>query len=590
MVNPFYKNLRLRTFAAVMLLNFFVILLISIFFQQRSLSFFEREFAATLYEQAKGSGQRVDNGWQSIYQATVHASFDARLQAMMQEDEIAHSREIAERLRAYKKENPLIDRISLYDPSTHLLIRSDEYQAVQQLDDRGDAWAACIAEQSGRTPLLARDLLGASPKKIYLYNKALRSSDGTFLAWLTVTCSERSLYYEYLAALDQGNRNLACLYTQEGSLLTGSFPGKEAALQQLANKIRENPDGQARLMVEGQDYQAVWLQLPFSQTVFCLLKSQSTLNEQVMQMQLLCILSALVVLLLSAVFLYWISLRLAGPVETLAETMQEAGRGHLDVRAPVHGQDEIAYLSQAFNNMLERMNDLIERLASEREQKKEAELKALQYQIRPHFIYNMLNAIRFAAMMQGARNIGKLLADFVELLRASTNRHGSFVPLSEEIKTLRHYTDLQEFRLMDSFEVTFDLQDEALNCIVPRMILQPLVENSILHGPSEEHPVCHIQVMARCEGGQLCLSVHDDGQGMTDSCMRALEQGEQTASERAHGGLSGIGVHNVVERLHLYYGEQASLRYRSDGHSFTEATLLLPVSRNLSGQEDGDRG
>lgn len=590
MVNPFYKNLRLRTFAAVMLLNFFVILLISIFFQQRSLSFFEREFAATLYEQAKGSGQRVDNGWQSIYQATVHASFDARLQAMMQEDEIAHSREIAERLRAYKKENPLIDRISLYDPSTHLLIRSDEYQAVQQLDDRGDAWAACIAEQSGRTPLLARDLLGASPKKIYLYNKALRSSDGTFLAWLTVTCSERSLYYEYLAALDQGDRNLACLYTQEGSLLTGSFPGKEAALQQLANKIRENPDGQARLMVEGQDYQAVWLQLPFSQTVFCLLKSQSTLNEQVMQMQLLCILSALVVLLLSAVFLYWISLRLAGPVETLAETMQEAGRGHLDVRAPVHGQDEIAYLSQAFNNMLERMNDLIERLASEREQKKEAELKALQYQIRPHFIYNMLNAIRFAAMMQGARNISKLLADFVELLRASTNRHGSFVPLSKEIKTLRHYTDLQEFRLMDTFEVTFDLQDEALTCIVPRMILQPLVENSILHGPSEEHPVCHIQVMARCEGGQLWLSVHDDGQGMTDSCMRALEQGEQTASERAHGGLSGIGVHNVVERLHLYYGEQASLRYRSDGHSFTEATLLLPVSRNLSGQEDGGRG
>lgn len=590
MVNPFYKNLRLRTFAAVMLLNFFVILLISIFFQQRSLSFFEREFAATLYEQAKGSGQRVDNGWQSIYQATVHASFDARLQAMMQEDEVANSREIAERLRAYKKENPLIDRISLYDPSTHLLIRSDEYQAVQQLDDRGDAWAACIVEQSGRTSLLARDLLGASPKKIYLYNKALRSSDGTFLAWLTVTCSERSLYYEYLAALDQGDRNLACLYTQEGSLLTGSFPGKEAALQQLANKIRENPDGQARLTVEGQDYQAVWLQLPFSRTVFCLLKSQSTLNEQVMQMQLLCILSALVVLLLSAVFLYWISLRLAGPVETLAETMQEAGRGHLDVRAPVHGQDEIAYLSQAFNNMLERMNDLIERLASEREQKKEAELKALQYQIRPHFIYNMLNAIRFAAMMQGARNIGKLLADFVELLRASTNRHGSFVPLSEEIKTLRHYTDLQEFRLMDTFEVTFDLQDEALTCIVPRMILQPLVENSILHGPSEEHPVCHIQVMARCEGGQLWLSVHDDGQGMTDSCMRALEQGEQTASERAHGGLSGIGVHNVVERLHLYYGEQASLRYRSDGHSFTEATLLLPVSRNLSGQEDGDRG
>ena len=128
-------------------------------------------------------------------------------------------------------------------------------------------------------------------------------------------------------------------------------------------------------------------------------------------MQLLCILSALVILMLSAVFLYWISLRLAEPVEKLAETMQEVGRGNLAVRAPVKGDDEISYLSQSFNEMLQRMNDLIEHLATEREQKKEAELKALQYQIRPHFIYNMLNAIRFAAMMQGARNIGNLLAD-----------------------------------------------------------------------------------------------------------------------------------------------------------------------------------
>lgn len=297
-------------------------------------------------------------------------------------------------------------------------------------------------------------------------------------------------------------------------------------------------------------------------------------------MQLLCILSALVILMLSAVFLYWISLRLAEPVEELAETMQEVGHGNLAVRAPVKGDDEISYLSQSFNEMLQRMNDLIEHLATEREQKKEAELKALQYQIRPHFIYNMLNAIRFAAMMQGARNIGNLLADFVELLRASTNRHGAFVPLSEEIETLRHYIALQEFRLLDAFDVAFDLQDEAMDCIVPRMILQPLVENSILHGPSEERSFCHIQVKARCAGSQLILTVRDDGQGMTESCMRMLEQGQPTTSERAHGGLSGIGVHNVVERLHLYYGVQASLHYDSDGRSFTEATIRLPISRD----------
>lgn len=580
MVKSFHKNLRIRTFAMVMLLNFLVIFLISIFFQQRSLSFFEREFATTLYEQATTNGQRVDAGWQSLYQVTVHAAFDPKLQALMQRDSGISSEEAAGLLRNYKNENPLIDRISLYNPATHLLIRSDEYQSVQTLDGKGDRWADCITEQAGRTPLLAEDLLGASPKKVYLYNQALRAPDGTFLAWLTVTCSERSLYYEYLAALNQEDRNAASLYTSDGKLLTGSLPEQSAVSEQLGAKIRDHSGGQAHLTVQGQDYLAVWLQLPFSDTVLCLLKSQGPLKQEMMQMQLLCILSALVILLLSAVFLYWISLRLAEPVEELAETMQEVGHGNLAVRAPVKGNDEIAYLSQSFNEMLQRMNDLIEHLATEREQKKEAELKALQYQIRPHFIYNMLNAIRFAAMMQGARNIGNLLADFVELLRASTNRHGAFVPLSEEIETLRHYIALQEFRLLDAFDVVFDLQEEAMDCIVPRMILQPLVENSILHGPSEERSFCHIQVKARCAGSQLILTVRDDGQGMTESCMRMLEQGQPTTSERAHGGLSGIGVHNVVERLHLYYGVQASLHYDSDGRSFTEATIRLPISRD----------
>ena len=225
-------------------------------------------------------------------------------------------------------------------------------------------------------PLLAEDLLGASPKKVYLYNQALRAPDGTFLAWLTVTCSERSLYYEYLAALNQEDRNAASLYASDGKLLTGSLPEQSAVSEQLGAKIRDHSGGQAHLTVQGQEYLAVWLQLPFSETIFCLLKSQNTLKQEMMQMQLFCILSALVILLLSSVFLYWISLRLAEPVEDLAETMEKAGRGNLAVRTPVRGDDEIAYLSQAFNAMLQRMNDLIEHLATEREQKKEAELKA----------------------------------------------------------------------------------------------------------------------------------------------------------------------------------------------------------------------
>ena len=193
----------------------------------------------------------------------------------------------------------------------------------------------------------------------------------------------------------------------------------------------------------------------------------------------------------------------------------------------------------------------------------------------------MLNAIRFAAIMQGARNLGKLLADFVELLRASTNRHGVFIPLSEELDTLRHYTALQEFRLMDAFTVHFSIENAALNCIVPRMILQPLVENSILHGPSAKQSCCHIEVAAYVENDVLHLIVKDDGQGMTPAQMKELEHAAAAGRTPAHGGLSGIGVHNIMERLHLYYGEKARLHYESDGHSFTKAEITLPISHDI---------
>ncbi|MGN0949176.1 MAG: sensor histidine kinase [Mitsuokella sp.] len=588
MENFIHNNLRLRTFAAVMLVNFLVILVISIFFQQRSLSFFEQEYADALYEQAQANGSLIDSGCQSLYQTAADAAYDMTIREKLSASDNNSpetAKEIAAILRAYKNRNPLIDRVSLYEPVSGRLIRSDEYHAVMILDPNkeGRKWLDTICQQQGRQPFLTEDQLGASPQKVYLYHQPVYDRDGNILAYLTASCSERRLYYAYLAPATREKESSVLLYHKDGTLLSGSLAGEEnnSVQTMLQSKIAQNPDGQATLHIRNQDYAAVWLSLPFSGEVFCVLKSQHDFHAQIIQMQILCVLSALVLLLLSAVFLYWISLRLARPVENLAEAMQEAGRGNLAVRAPVTGSDEISYLAKTFNEMLQKMHELIERLATEKEQKKEAELKALQYQIRPHFIYNMLNAIRFAAIMQGARNLGKLLADFVELLRASTNRSGVFIPLSEELDTLRHYISLQEFRLMDAFTVHFSIQDNTLACIVPRMLLQPLVENSILHGPSATQSCCHIEVTAYIKKNALHLIVRDDGQGMTPEQIEELEHKAKTGRPPAHGGLSGIGVHNIMERLHLYYGEKARLHYESDGKSFTKAEITLPVSHDV---------
>lgn len=245
------------------------------------------------------------------------------------------------------------------------------------------------------------------------------------------------------------------------------------------------------------------------------------------------------------------------------------------MRAKVEGNDEIGYLADRFNHMLEHMETLVDNLANERVLKRQAELNALQYQIRPHFIYNMLNSIRFAAMIQGAKNIGELLANFIELLQVSSNREGEFGTLAEEISTLKKYIALQEFRLMNSFATDFNLSEESLSCRVPRLILQPFVENSILHAPSPEKTFCRIVVRSELRSDELIISIQDDGKGMTPEMLENLF--DKPFDKKTHGGFSGIGIANVRERLRLYYGDAGKVLCESDGKTYTKISIVLPA-------------
>lgn len=138
-------------------------------------------------------------------------------------------------------------------------------------------------------------------------------------------------------------------------------------------------------------------------------------------------------------------------------------------------------------------------------------------------------------------------------------------------------TTIQKIGKLHLFSVTFDLAQESLACCVPRLILQPLVENSILHAPSEACPSCHIVVRSVVEGDVLRLTVEDDGQGMRVDTVERMT-GADGASP---GGMSGVGGANVRERLRLYYGERGTLQYESDGCSYTRAIIMLPVSYDM---------
>ncbi len=276
----------------------------------------------------------------------------------------------------------------------------------------------------------------------------------------------------------------------------------------------------------------------------------------------------------AAVLMVLITKAMYQPLRRLTETMSLVSGGELERRVEVTTKDEIGILSAEFNDMLGHIESLIGQLVQEEMLKKDAELEALQYQITPHFMYNTLNSVKYAALLKGEAEIGGLLEDFIELLQASINKKGKFVTVAEEIHFVKNYMNLQRMRYEEEIETDYQIQQEALPCFLPRLMLQPLVENAILHGLDLRAGRNRIVIGGNVDKGQLQLWVQDNGRGMTKEQMEELLQQKQKKAR----GLSGIGVANVKERLRLYYGSAGRVVCESS-EAGTKICLCLPAYR-----------
>ena len=534
-------NMRFKMFLAALVINVLGIIFAMLLFYHYAAEHFYSEYAASLYERVYIGAKNADAGFQKIYRATLDISFDAQITELINSGDFP---KVATRLRDYREKNFLADDIYIYLPARKILIRSEEYNSVQTLNEKTSAaWQKIIDAQSGMRPIFAENILSPAAKNIFLYKAKIQGAE----AYVTTQISERGFYYNFVDDLGTSDANIALMFDGAGNIVSQS---------------------RAYSSLNEKNFITAEVELPLSHYTIKLLVNKKKIDGKIIFMQILSVLGVIFILLLSSLLLYMLSAKLNEPVENLAQVMQDVGHGNFSLRAKVEGNDEIGYLAERFNHMLDN-------LENEKILKRQAELNALQYQIRPHFIYNTLNSIRFAAMIQGAKNIGELLANFIELLQVSTNREGEFGTLAEEISTLKKYIALQEFRLMNSFATEFNLAEETLSCRVPRLILQPFVENSILHAPSPEKTFCRIVIASELRGDELIISVTDDGKGIAPEVLENLSA--KSSDKKTHGGFSGIGVSNIRERLRLYYGDAGKVICESDGKSFTKISIILPA-------------
>jgi two-component system, sensor histidine kinase YesM len=270
------------------------------------------------------------------------------------------------------------------------------------------------------------------------------------------------------------------------------------------------------------------------------------------------------------------------PITRLHHVTKAIKKGDLTARIHLAGNNDVAQLGHSFNHMLDTIEVMIEEIKTKEEAKRNAELEMLQAQINPHFLFNVLNAIRLKIKMEGDTGSASLIYSLSALLRMTINRNNAFISLEEEVTIVKHYVDLMNFRHQHNVDLEIHVSEAASSIEVPRFFLQPVIENAIIHGKSDRKET--IQIFANEQSNSyLELIITDNGKGMDLLTLEKLKEkvfhsNSNTYSKSNHS-FNGIGVQNVYQRLKLIYGDAFQMRIDSVEGEGTTLTFQIPVGK-----------
>ncbi|MFX3631517.1 MAG: sensor histidine kinase [Candidatus Pristimantibacillus sp.] len=274
---------------------------------------------------------------------------------------------------------------------------------------------------------------------------------------------------------------------------------------------------------------------------------------------------------ISSVF---IAKKLHSPIQKLQRVVRQFGSGNLDARLEVRGKDDIAELSQTLNTMLDQLQNLIHDIEQEQEQKRVMELDALFMQIRPHFLINTLNSIKCSLILQKDQLHSGIIDSLMNLLRAYLKVNEP-TTLLEECKLLEHYIDIMKIRNEIPVELSIDLEPGLEQLVIPKLMLQPLIENAIVHGLVDQLDA-QILVRASRERDGIVIEIEDSGSGIEEDQRQTLNDQLQLSFSEQYASYNRVGLINVVQRLRLSFGPTASLTLCPNAVGGTTAVLRIP--------------
>jgi two-component system, sensor histidine kinase YesM len=306
-----------------------------------------------------------------------------------------------------------------------------------------------------------------------------------------------------------------------------------------------------------------------------IIKTISTdyLYEEINRIQKYLVIGGVVYSLVIIFYILFFSFRYTEPMMKMMSVIKKVEQGDLTARTEVRSNDEVGQLGHSLNNMIGEMQVLIDQLIREEQEKKEVELEALHAQINPHFLYNTLNTIKWMAKIEGNRGVSKAITALVKLLRISTNLGRDMISLREEIDYVMNYIVIQKLRFSKDMNIVYNIDDNCMNLTVPKLILQPIVENSIIYGMEDEQHELNIEIRATVKEQQLVIEIHDDGPGIEDEIVKNILTKDSNKNR-----FSKVGLNNVNQRIKLYCGSEFGLEIETELGTGTKVVVTLPAN------------
>ncbi|NOU75668.1 HAMP domain-containing protein [Paenibacillus sp. LMG 31458] len=262
---------------------------------------------------------------------------------------------------------------------------------------------------------------------------------------------------------------------------------------------------------------------------------------------------------------------IAKPIMGLTKHMKRIKEGNLDIEFQVNSEDEIGLLASGFNAMIRRVQELLTNINFEQKKKREYELALIQAQIKPHFLYNTLDVIYTLSEMGRARDVQRTTKALADFYRAALSKGRETITIEEEVRNVKDYLSIQRIRYSDVFTFEFDIRGEVLGGLIPKLTIQPLVENAIYHGLKTKGSLGILKVTGEIVEGKIKIIVSDDGVGMQPERLEALVKKPESPEQAV-----GYGLRNVNDRIQLYFGDEYGLQIESQLGQGTEVTLWLP--------------